>query len=301
MPKILLVDSLSLSDEQRKRLDAVGQVQVIATPSTADEWVNAASGADIICADVDRVLLSNLHLLHDVFVTWPGIESGTPSTEELAKNGVSLANVKGATRDSIVEWTLFALLSLLRKFPGSLNVTKDIPFERTQSLVGKKVLIVGKGDMGSRIGEVCDFLGMDVRYFVRGDALQTSAKDADVIINCLNVNSSSKNLLDEQFFMSLKPGSYFVSFVRQYTYDLDGMGKALEAGVLAGAAIDCDPEKTGDTKNAFYQKALSLKNVLLTPHVAYATMQARQNGIETLVQNVEAFAAGKPQNILTKI
>ena len=130
--------------------------------------------------------------------------------------------------------------------------------------------------------------------------MKAKSSNADLIINALNCNSTSKNLLDENFFMALKKGAYFVSFVRQYTYSLDGLIKSINSGVVGGAAIDCDPEKFGDTTNEFYQKALSNPKILATPHVAWSTKQAIINGAEVAIQNIEAFVAGKSQNILTK-
>lgn len=204
------------------------------------------------------------------------------------------------TGPSIIEWVMFMTLSLFRKFIPTVRATKNFPVELQETLVGKKVLIVGKGSIGTKIAIPCEAFGMEVSFFERGDDLRAKSKDADLVINALNCNSTSKNLLDERFFMSLKKGAYFVSFVRQYTYSLDGLLKSIDAGIVGGAAIDCDPEKFGDTANEFYQKALSNPKVLVTPHVAWSTKQAVVNGAEIAVQNIEAFVAGKPQNILTK-
>ena len=74
---------------------------------------------------------------------------------------------------------------------------------------------------------------MEVSFFEKGDNLYSTSKDSDLIINALNCNITSKNLLDESFFMQLKKGCYYISFVRQYTYDLDGLVKAIDAGVIA--------------------------------------------------------------------
>jgi phosphoglycerate dehydrogenase-like enzyme len=141
---------------------------------------------------------------------------------------------------------------------------------------------------------------MKVNYFKRGDDLAQKTKGADLLINCLNVNSSSKKLLDDKFFMAVPKGSYYVSFVRPWTYHVDGMIKSLDSSVLAGAAIDCDPEGLGDTKNEFYVKVSSHPKIYATPHIAGATTQASAKGTEIVVQNIEAFAAGKPQNVLSK-
>jgi len=184
---------------------------------------------------------------------------------------------------------------------GRIRTGEDKPLELQESLSGKRVLIVGKGSIGTKLAIPCQAFGLEVDFFARGDDLVAKAAGADLVINALNCNSSNQNLLDKDFFLALKPGAYFISFVRRYTYDLDGLLESIEKGVVAGAAIDCDPEKFGDTKNDFYRKALSNPKVLVTPHVAWATKQAVGNGAEVAIQNIEAFLAGRPQNILRKI
>jgi len=133
-----------------------------------------------------------------------------------------------------------------------------------------------------------------------GDALAASSKDADLVINSLNCNSSSQNLLDETFFMNLKKGAYYLTSSRPYTYDIDGLIKSINAGKVAGAAIDCDPEEFGDTTNVFYKRALSNSKILVTPHIAFSTKQAVAKGGEIAIQNIESFLKGKSKNILRK-
>jgi len=296
---ITLIGSFALNDQQKQRLQALGTVTEFPTPDSTSTWVAQVQGADVICSD-GSFLYENLDKLSNVFVTYPFIELGAFDSKKLKERGVLVANTQSSNRDSIVEWTMFMVLSLFRKLPSFVRPTGELAFQRTQSLRGKKVLVVGKGNIGSEVGRLCEAFGMMVDYFVRGGDLHAQAAQADVVINALNSNSSSKNLLDAAFFANMKRGAYFVSFVRHYTYDIDGLSKALDDGHLAGAAIDCDPEKLFDTTNAFFQKCLRNDKILVTPHVAAVTEQAVQNGAEILVQNVEAFAAGRPQNVITK-
>lgn len=100
--------------------------------------------------------------------------------------------------------------------------------------------------------------------------------------------------------MGMKPGSFFVTFSRPWTYDIDSLIKAIEAGVVSAAAIDCDPEPLFDVSNDFYKKCMTNEKILVTPHVAGVTRQAAANGLEIMVQNVERYLAGEPQNILRK-
>lgn len=295
--KIVVAGDWNLLDEQKNRLAKLGDVNYV-NPRSNDEWLKAVSAADAILSD-GGFLYDNLYNLKKTFVTYPYIEIGDFNTEKLEANGVRIANAQGGNRPSIVEWTMFMVLCLLRKLNEALNV-EEYEFVRTQSLADKNVLIIGAGSIGSEVGKRCEAFGMKVDYFKRRDDLSAKVQGKNLLINCLNVNTSSKNLLNEGFFMSVPKGSYYVSFVRPWTYDVDGMIKSLNAGILAGAAIDCDPEGLGDTHNDFYQKLLKQPKVLVTPHIAGATEQASVNGTEIAVQNIEAFASDKPQNILHK-
>ena len=211
-----------------------------------------------------------------------------------------MANARGGNRDSIVEWAMFMAISLFRKFNSKIRASENFPFELQESLQDKKVLIVGHGSIGSQIAVLCKSFGMNATFFERGDNLVSSSKDVDLVINALNCNSTSKNLLNELFFMNLKPGCYYISFVRPYTYDIDGLIKSIDAGIVAGAAIDCDPENFGDTGNEFYKKALGNPQILVTAHIAFSTRQASLNGREIAIQNIESFLKDEPKNIITK-
>lgn len=300
MKKITITGAIPFADEQMARLRSLGEVAILTDYKSASEWLAAVQGADVIISDGDY-LYENLENLENVFVTYPYIELGAFDSERLKQKGVFVANAQGGNRDAITEWALWMILSLFRNFPVYLNTHEQKPFTLYTNLVGKKALVVGAGSIGTTIGEVCKSFKMNVTYFKRGDDLQAASADADLVINALNCNSSSKNLLDEQFFMALKRGSYYVTFARPYTYAIDGVFKSLDAGILAGAGIDCDPEPVFDTTNAFYQKCLAHKNVLVTPHIAFSAKESGANGREMVVQNVEAFLAGKPQNILVKV
>lgn len=295
----LVVLGANLNNNQKKRLEALGEVHYVLSPSSVDDLLKKAKGADVIYSN-GAFLLDSLSKLENVFVTYPYVELGVFNSEKLKRKGVLVANSQGGNRASIIEWVMFMTLSLFRKFAPMVRTTKSFPLELQESLNGKKVLIVGKGSIGAKIAIPCEAFGTKVDFFKRGDNLLKKSKDADLIINALNCNSTSKNLLNEKFFISLKKGAYFVSFVRQYTYSLDGLLKSIHSGIVGGAAIDCDPEKFGDTTNEFYQKALCNPKILVTPHIAFSTKQAIANGAEIAVENIEAFLKGKPQNILNK-
>lgn len=299
MKKILMAGKFALTEDQMTRLKNVAEVNTDTEISSKESLIEKAKSYDVLCTWGDY-LPEALYELENMLVTYPYTELGEFSSEKLAEKGVYVANARGGNRKSIVEWTMFMILSLFRQFPTFLRTTEQYPFTSTESVEGKRVVIVGHGTIGTEVGKRCEAFGMVVEYFERGEDLVQKVKDADVVVNSLNCNASSKNLLNVEFFKSMKEGSFYVTFSRPFTYDIDGLLAAIDEGHLAGAAIDCDPEPLFDVSNDFYKKCLSNEKVLVTPHVAGVTKQAAANGLELMVQNVEAYLADSPINLLNK-
>jgi phosphoglycerate dehydrogenase-like enzyme len=299
MKRILLAGEFALSVEQKTRLEKLAEVNIDTTISSKEDLVSKSKNYDVLCNWGDY-LPDALYELKDILVTYPYTEIGAFDSKKLANNGVYVANSQGGNRKSIVEWTVFMTISLFRKFPVFLRTETQYPFTSTESLEGKLVVIVGHGTIGTEVGDRLGTFGMKIEYYNRGDDLAAAVANADLVVNALNCNGTSENLLDADFFMNMKEDSYYITFARPFTYDIEGLSAALESGHLAGAAIDCDPEPLFDISNEFYKKCLSNEKILVTPHVAGVTRQAAANGLEIMVQNIEAYLAGTPINILQK-
>jgi phosphoglycerate dehydrogenase-like enzyme len=297
--KIVVTGSMPFSAEQVRRLRRVGNVTTAGGASSGAEWLKQVQGADVVCGD-GTFVAENLERLRDVFVTFPFVEIGSFDTDALARRNVTVANARGSNRDSVVEWAVFMALSLLRRFPDYVNADRELRFERGESLAGKDVSVIGAGDIGSRFGRVLEALHAKVRYVTRDDDLMSAVKGSHLIVNSLSSTPSSAQLLDQGFFHALESGSYFISYVRPHTFDVKALLAALDDGILAGAAIDCDPQKPFDTANAYYRSLAAHEKVLATPHVAFATTQAERQSLDAVVENVEAFVNGRPRNVLVK-
>jgi phosphoglycerate dehydrogenase-like enzyme len=286
--KIVVTGSMPFSAEQVSRLQRVGRVTTAGRANSGDEWLKQVEGADVVCTD-GTFVADNLERLHDVFITFPFVEIGSFDTDALARRNVMVANARGSNRDSVVEWAVFMVLSLLRRFPDYVNADHDLRFERGESLSGKDISVIGAGDIGSHLGKVLESLRAKVRYVTRDDDLMTAVKGCQLIVNSLSSTPSSTRLLDRGFFRAL-----------EHTFDVKALLEALDDGILAGAAIDCDPQTPFDTANAYYRTLAAHEKVLATPHVAFATTQAGRQSLDTVVENIEAFANGQPRNVLVK-
>lgn len=297
--KRIVTIGVSLTDEERNELGRFGEIIESTSPSSVEDFLEKVEYADVIYSNGD-FLLESLDSLENVFVVYPFVEIGCFNSEKLASKNVFVANSRGGNKNSIVEWTMYMILSLFRDFRHKVRAEEDFDFRLDESLEGKEVLIVGKGSIGEKVGSLCESFSMKVDYFCRGDDLMSKSNSVDLVINALNCNSSSENLLNEAFFKNLKKGCYFVTFARAFTYDVEALIESIEGGVVKGAAVDCDPEAYGDTNNKYYKKLLAVDNILVTPHVAFATSKASFNGRKIAIDNIKAYLDGDPINVLTK-
>ncbi|MFA6513719.1 MAG: NAD(P)-dependent oxidoreductase [Patescibacteria group bacterium] len=301
MPKIVVTHDLGLSPEDIKRLKLLGEVTFFNDrPESGDVWLSRCQGADIICSGIPG-LRDKYQELKNVFISLPLVGVSYLNKEILNKNNIKVSNSPGCNKDAVSEWVIGMMINLLRDLPFFIN-NKKLPQGKmppqTLGLVEKKVLILGRGNVGTRVGEICNSLKMKVDFFDKGDDLIKKIVDQDIIINCLSTNKSTINLLDKTFFTSLKKGSFFISITNHEIYDLEAMLGALDKGILLKAAIDDGTMNLGNTDDPFYKRLISHPQILATPHIAHNTEVSNKVGHQMMIDNVEAYLKGKPINLI---
>jgi len=302
MPKIVVTNNQDFTDEQRQRLDALGDVTHYDSLPSGEEYLERIKGADIICSGTAG--LQDVYAqLKDVYITVSFISVAFVDVNVLKKNNVTISNAPGANRYAVSEWIIGMMIMMSRQLDTFLNHTESLRKDGklpplTPGLAMKSVTILGKGQIGTRVGEAAQSLGMTVDYFKRGDDLYDSVKNADYVVNTLSSNESTKGLLNTQFFAAMKEESRFVDVTRSEIVDADAMLTALDENRLAGVASDCGGILVGDTDDPLYQKLLKHPKVYVTPHVSYNTPLSMKLGNDIMIDNVEAFIAGKPIHIV---
>jgi phosphoglycerate dehydrogenase-like enzyme len=168
----------------------------------------------------------------------------------------------------------------------------------TPGLVDKNITILGYGNVAKQTTKLAEVYGMNVSFFKKGDDLHQSVKNADIVVDTLSSNSTTYKILDKDFFNSMKDGSSFISVTRSENLDEDALIQALDNGKLNKACLDCGGVLVGDTEDTYYQKLLAHPKILVTPHIAYSSEKSLEMGNSVMVENVEAYVKGKPQNVL---
>ncbi len=295
--KIVVTQDLGLNNEERERLNKLGEVKYYEDlPKSPEGWLERCKGADVICSGKFGLKLKYQEL-ENTFLSLPFVATDFLNKDLLKEKNIKVSNCPGCNKEAVSEWIIAMILNLLRDLPDWINKKESdsIPKE-TKGLVGKNITILGKGNVGSRVGKICEALEMDVKYFTKNDNLIESIKNADVVVDTLGSNETTEGLLNKGFFNSFKKSSYFITVTSSKIYDVESMLEALDKNILAGVAIDCGSIQVGDTQDPFYLKFSTHSKVLATPHIAYNTDVTDRKANEMMIDNIEAYIKGKPIN-----
>ncbi len=297
--KIVVTQDLGLNKEERERLKTLGEVKYFEDlPKTPEEWLERCKGADVVCSGKFGLKLKYQEL-ENVFISMPFVATDFLNRDILKERNIKVSNCPGCNKEAVSEWVIAMILNLLRDLPNWINKKESdsIPKE-TKGLFGKNITILGKGNIGSRVGKICEALEMNVKYFIKNDNLIESIKDADVVVDTLGSNETTKSLLNKEFFNSFKQGAYFITVTSPKIYDVDAMLEALNKNILAGVASDCASIQVGDVNDLLYIKLVNHPKVLATPHIAYNTDATDRKANKMMIDNIEGYKKEKPVNLI---
>jgi len=283
--------------------------------TSADQTAERISDAEVILTNkvvLDRKLLSENPQIKYVIIMATG--TNNVDLEAASEFDIPVSNIVGYSTESVAQHTFATLLSLKRKLTeyrssvdsGSWSAS---PFfclsaHSIQDLSGQTLGIIGYGAIGKRVHELAGAFGMNVlisESLVPGSTpseertdLETLYRDSDVISLHCPLSEYSKNLISEDELSKMKTTATLLNMARGGIVNENDLFKALKAGKIAGAATDVLTEEP-PSKNHILLKE-QLPNLLVTPHVAWASRQARQNLVNQLEELLQKFLHGESEN-----
>jgi phosphoglycerate dehydrogenase-like enzyme len=233
--------------------------------------------------------------------------------EELVRSPVVLTNARGVFDDAMAEYVLGLLLLFAKGLPGVLDRQRRREWRPRDSeqLSGKRLLVVGAGSIGHAIGRRCKGAGMTVRGVGRtsrdrddvfgpihgADELAESCAWADVVVNVLPGTPETRHLFDESMFAAMQPTTRFVNVGRGSTVDEAALAEALQAGRIAGAALDVFEREPLPEDSPLWD----LPNVVVSPHMSADFAGWRETLVELFVENLQRYLTGRPlKNVVDK-
>jgi len=315
--RIVVLDGQTLNpgDNPWTALEALGDVMVFKRTHPEEVAVRARV-AEIILTNKTRLPAEVLEQLPDLqFIAVLATGYDVVDVTAARARGIPVSNVPEYGTEAVVQHVFALLLELCAHVglhdaavhAGEWTRAPDFSFWKVPlvELAGQTMGIIGLGRIGQRVGSVAHALGMRVMAATgrRRDAppypviwadIRAVFAEADVVSLHCPLTQQNARFVDATLLGRMKPSTFLINTARGGLIAERDLADALNAGVLAGAAVDVASTEPIVVDNPL----LTARNCIITPHIAWATLAARRRLMETSVQNVRAFLAGKPVNVV---
>jgi len=208
------------------------------------------------------------------------------------ERGVAVFNAPFSNTRSVVELAIGEIIMLIRNIPdksqgmhkGNWNKSAKGSYE----IRGKKLGIVGYGNIGSQLSILAESLGLKVYYYdireklalgnvQKLDSLEDLLKQVDIVSIHVDGREDNTNLIGDREFRLMKDGVIFLNLSRGQVVDIEALHKHIESNKIAGTAVDVFPYEPKSNEEPFTSKLRDLPNTILTPHVGGSTLEAQEN------------------------
>lgn len=230
-----------------------------------------------------------------------------------------LTNNKRVGSSSLAEYSISMILILARGYHiyRDNQIEKNwqrraIPLSANREIQGQTLLVTGLGGIGEGVARRAHALGMRViatrnssrtgpeyvEYVGLANELLELTRQADFIVNTLPLTRTTTGIFDADFFKTMKDTAYFITVGRGKSVVTSDLIAALEAGELAGAALDVLEQEPLPVDSPLW----GMKNVIITPHVAGTTRDSRQRSVVIIRENLRRYVNGEPMlNVVDKV
>lgn len=212
--------------------------------------------------------------------------------EECQRKGVAVFNAPFSNTRSVVEMAIAEIIFLMRNFfdksvsmhQGKWDKSANGSFE----IRGKKLGIVGYGNIGAQLSVLAENMGLNVFYYdiveklalgnaTKIDSLEELLQTCDIISLHVDGRKENKCLIDAKKIKMMKKGAILINLSRGHVVEIPALKEALESGHLAGCAVDVFPEEPKNNSEPFVSELIGLPNTILTPHIGGSTLEAQEN------------------------
>lgn len=318
MMKIVELDGYAANpgDLSWEPLKSFGEL-IVYDRTPADQVVERAK-------DADAILINKIQITEEVLAQLPRLKYiGVLATgynvvdiDAANRHGVVVTNIPSYSTDSVAQMTFSLLLTMAfrpehyarQNREGRWSRNPDFCYWDTplMELAGKTIGIVGLGNIGMRVATIAKDFGMDVFALtsknstdlppgIQKTTLEGLLAVSDVLSLHCPLTEQTNRLINRNTIAKMKHGAILINTGRGQLVDETNVAEALANGKLAAYGADvmsCEPPQANNP-------LFAQPNAFLTPHIAWATREARQRLMEIAVNNVKAFINGTPQNVVT--
>jgi len=318
--KIVVLERHSAGTDITVDYSALGDTTYYRNTSTKEEVIERIKDADVIVANkaplCEETLKDapNVKLICELATGFDNVDLAYCTSR-----GIKVANVRDYCTEMVAQHTFALALALCEQLPHYDNYVKsgtysaqdrfsnfDIPF---YELAGKTWGIVGMGNIGRKVAQIATAFGCKVIFHsITGKSTVSEYEQVDkyallvqsdfLSLHC-PLSDISKNFIDADALKKMKKTAILVNVARGKVVDNTALYHALMDGEIAGAGLDVVEDEPLRTTNPLSQIKDSNK-LIITPHLAWASVEARTRCVEEVGRNIEAFQRGESRNIVNE-
>ncbi|MDP4186834.1 MAG: D-2-hydroxyacid dehydrogenase [Bacteroidota bacterium] len=309
---IVFLDTLTLGNVPNLHiLKRFGEIDFYETTS-ASEVVDRCRGKEIVITNkviFDKARLSLLPELKLICLTATGMNN--VDLDYARERNIVVKNVAGYSTESVAQTTFAMLLYLLNHLRFYDDYVRSGEFSKSSifthigegfwQLKGKQFGIIGLGTIGKRVALIAQSFGCKVVYYSTSGknnnssyqrlSLEELLKTSEVVSIHAPLNKNTLGLLSYDYLKLMKPSAILINVGRGGIVNENDLAKALDAEIIAGAALDVLHQEPVAAENPL----LKIKNkdkLLITPHIAWASVEARTLLVEKVAENIRIFMSG---------
>ena len=316
--KIVVLDGYTLNsgDNPWDEVAALGELTVH-DRTEPDEIVNRAAGAEILVTNKTPLMEGVLTRLPDLrFISVLATGYNVVEVDSAGRLGIPVANVPVYGTASVAQHTFALLLELCNRVGlhdeavrrGEWLRCQDFTFCRSPliELAGKRFGVVGFGRIGQQAARIARAFGMEILAcnhrqkdapsdlpVIWVDLRELFAR-ADVVSLHCPLTRDNGGFVNARLLSSMKRSAFLVNTARGALVNEEDLADALHAGRIAGAALDVLSREPQTRDNPL----VTAPNCIITPHIAWATLEARQRLMAATAANIRGFLAGTPINVV---
>lgn len=315
MKKIVVLDSKTLGNVNFDKLKEFGEV-VLYEKTKAEEIEERVKDASIILTNkvvLNKDNLKNAEKLEIICETATGFNN--IDTEYAKSKNIAVTNVAGYSTPTVAQHTFATLLHLYDKigyydeFVKSGEYSKsgmftnlDKPFN---DIEGKKWGIVGLGNIGKKVAKIAEAFGAEVVYYSTSGKNNNSdykrveldelLSESDIISIHSPLNTNTQGLFNYDNLKKMKKSSVLINMGRGPIVVEKDLAKALDENIIAGAGLDVFSVEPIPEDSPLL-KIKNKEKIVMTPHIAWASIEARERLFNDLIENIKAFYRGEKRN-----
>ena len=304
--KIVFLDAATMGDVSFEPFERLGEFvsYQLSTPEEARERVKEADVLMINKVIVNKELIDSAPNLKLICIAATGVNN--IDVDYAASKGIPVRNVAGYSTDSVAQATFMHILTLIGGAAYFDRSVKSGSYSRSGmftdpqwnwwELTGKTIGIIGLGNIGKKVAKIAEAFGMNVCYYSTSGtghckdypslSLEQLLKESDIVSVHAPLNDRTQNLLGAKEFALMKPTAYVVNMGRGAIIVEADLAEAVDNGVIAGAGIDVFVKEPIPEDHA-YMTMKHPERMSLAPHVAWASVEARNRLVGLMAENVK--------------